>query len=120
MRQIENEFRYKGVDFKVLKRGQKALMLEAKADFYPDNCVSYEVWQLRHSKDVEINGVLVSAGERKPNDNDYPYSSHQFMSYLYTGTQQEKEKTVLEKAKKRFNEYETGIRPKKLTKDSVV
>lgn len=120
MRRIENEFKYHGVNFTIVKRGEKALLLKAEADFYPDSCVSYEVWQLRYSKDVEINGMKVEAGERKPGDNDYPYSAHQFMSYLYPGTQSQKVKTVLERAEKRFSEYEAGIRPKKLHKDSVV
>lgn len=107
MRRIEDNFKYKGVTFEVIKRGKKALMLKASASFYPKNCVSYEVWQLRYSKDSEIQGIAVAGGERKPSNEDYPYCAHQFMSYLYDSVD-----TMMEKVNKRFNEYEAGVRPK--------
>ena len=106
MIQLENEFKYKGVNFKILKRGEKAIMLRAEAPFY--DCVSLEVWQIRHSKDVTINGVLVPAREKKPSNEDYPYRAHQFMSKHY-----ESQYVMYEKANKRLKEYETGVRPQK-------
>ena len=78
MRLIEEEFKYKGVYFKVLKRGKAAIILEAKADFYP--CESVEVWKIRHSKESIIKGVVIDPGEKKPSNEDYPYYAHQYMS----------------------------------------
>lgn len=107
MRLIEDNFKYKGVTFEIVRRGSKALLLKAIAPFYPDDCVSYEVWQLRYSKDSEIQGVAVAGGERKPSNEDYPYCAHQFMSYLH-----DSEEAMMEKVEKRYYEYETGVRPK--------
>lgn len=109
MKKIENKFKYKGVNFEVLKRGEKCIMLKADATFY--NCKSVEVWQLRVSKESIIKGNVVPIHERKPSNEDYPYNAHQFMENHYKGGFIE----MMEKAEKRFNEYETGIRPKSLT-----
>jgi len=108
MRQIDNEFKYKGVYFKIIKRGEKAIMLEAKADFY--DCDSVEVWQIRHSKESIIKDQVIEAGERKPSNDDYPNVAHQFMSKFYENGV-EGMKAV---AEKRFQEYETGVRPKQI------
>ena len=108
MIQLEDKFTYKGVQFEIIKRGKKAVMLSAKADFY--DCDSIEVWQIRHSKDVTINGVLVPAREKKPSNEDYPYRAHQFMSKHYQSAYK-----MFAVALKRFNEYENGIRPKQVT-----
>ena len=107
MRKLEENFTYKGVTFKIIKRGQKAIMLDAKADFYNSNSV--EVWQLRYSKDRMIKGNLIKASEKKPSNEDYPYVAHQFM-----GSHFENDFLMLEKALERFNEYENGIRPKSI------
>tara|TARA_R110000772_G_scaffold189416_2_gene300419 strand:+ start:1904 stop:2242 length:339 start_codon:yes stop_codon:yes gene_type:complete len=105
MIKLDNEFRYKGVDFKITKRGKKAIMLDAKSDFY--TCPSVEVWQIRHSKDRTIKGNFISAGERKPSNEDYPYSAHQFMlNHFECGFD------FTKACDKMFNEYENGIRPK--------
>lgn len=105
MRKLEQEFKYKGVNFEILKRGEKAVMLSAESTYY--DCESIEVWQLRYSKDREIMGAFVSGGEMKPSNEDYPYRAHQFMRKHYDS----REKFVAV-CKKRFNEYESGIRPK--------
>lgn len=106
MIKLDNEFRYKGVDFKIIKRGKKAIMLDAKADFY--TCKSVEVWQIRHSKDKTIKNNFIPARERKPSNEDYPFSAHQFMlNHFECGFDFQKAYETI------FKEYETGIRPKK-------
>ncbi len=112
MIKLDNEFRYKGVDFKIIKRGKKSVMLEAKADFY--SCESVEVWQIRHSKDSKIKDRDILARERKPSNEDYPYSAHQFMSNHFR-SQEQYEKAYT----KMFNDYETGVKPKKLEHETV-
>ena len=107
MIKIEDQFRYKGVDFEVVKRGEKAILLTASADFY--TCKSIEVWQIRHSKDVTIKGNFVPAREKKPSNENYPYTAHQFMRNHF-----QTEEAFQYAALKRFNEYEEGIRPKKV------
>lgn len=107
MIQLEDKFKYKGVQFEIIKRGEKSVMLSAKSDFY--DCDSVEVWQIRHSKDVTINGVLVPAREKKPSNEDYPYRAHQFMSKHFASIYK-----MYKVANKRFDEYENGIRPKQL------
>lgn len=109
MEKIEGKFKYKGVNFEVLKRGEKALMLKADAEFY--TCRSIEVWQIRVAKESIINGNIIPIHERKPSNEDYPYTAHQFMENHYMLGYNE----MIEKANKRFNEYETGLRPKTLT-----
>lgn len=109
MKRIEEDFKYKGVTFKIVKRGKKAIMLDAKASFY--TCKSIEVWQIRESKGSVIGESLIEPHEKKPSNEDYPYSAHQFMENHYKGGYSE----MMQKAEKRFNEYETGIRPKRLT-----
>ena len=105
MEKIEGSFKYKGVEFEVIKRGEKAIMLKANADFY--TCKSIEVWQIRVSKESIIKGNVIPIHERKPSNDDYPYTAHQFMENHYKGGFDE----MMEKAEKRFNEYETGVRP---------
>lgn len=107
MIKLDNEFKYKGVNFKILKRGQKSIMLSAEAEFY--DCPSVEVWQIRESKDTTIKGNFVPAREMKPSNEHYPYTAHQFMSKHYPSVD-----VMYEKANKRFDEYEKGIRPKKI------
>lgn len=51
---LNDEFAYKGVRFKVIKKGKNAIMLNAESDFY--DCDSIEVWQLIKTKDRTING----------------------------------------------------------------
>jgi hypothetical protein len=75
MIKIEDQFRYKGVDFEV----------------------------------VTINGNFVPAREKKPSNENYPYTAHQFMRNHF-----QTEEAFQDAALKRFNEYEQGIRPKKV------
>lgn len=107
MIKIEDKFRHKGVDFEVVKRGKKALLLTASADFY--NCESIEVWQIRHSKDCEIKGNLIPAREIKPGNENYPFTAHQFMRNHFKN-QDDFQNAAL----KIFNEYESGVRPNKI------
>jgi len=99
MRLIEDEFKYKGVSFKVLTRGKKALVLSAKADFYA--CESIEVWKIRYSKDRTINSVLVTGGEKKPSNEDYPMFAHQYMQKSFNSYM-----SMLEIANSKFDYYE--------------
>lgn len=105
MIKLDNEFRYHGVDFKIIQRGENAIMLEAKADFY--TCDSVEVWQIRHSKDCTIKGNFVGARERKPSNEDYPYAAHQFMRNHFDNWDD-----FMRACDKMFMDYENGIRPK--------
>jgi hypothetical protein len=107
MVKIEKTFRHKQVDFEVVKRGEKALLLTARADFYI--CDSIEVWQIRHSKDSTIKGNFIPSREIKPGNENYPYTAHQFMRNHF-----KTEVEFQDAALKRFNEYEQGIRPKKV------
>ena len=107
MVKLERTFIYKGVTFEIIKKGKKAVMLDAKADFY--NCKSVEVWQLRYSKDSYIKGNLIPAREKKPSNEDYPYCAHQFMESHFNSHDE-----MMEVANKRFNEYESGERPRKI------
>ena len=77
MKLLDNEFKYKGVHFTLIKRGKKALIFKAEADFYP--CESIEVWKIRLSKDRKINGNVLTGGEKKPSNEDYPMFAHQYM-----------------------------------------
>lgn len=106
MRKLEKEFTYKGVRFKIIKRGKNALMLNAKSDFYC--CPSVEVWQIRIAPPKTINGKHIEGGERKPSNEDYPYSAHQFMQNHF-----DSELDMVSAALKLFNEYEQGVRPRK-------
>jgi hypothetical protein len=101
------KFIYKGVTFEVLKDGKNAIMLDAKSDFY--DCQSIEVWYKIETKDRYINGNFVRGGIKKPNNNDYPYTAHQFMAKHFNSI--EEFKAI---AEKRFNEYENLLRPKTL------
>lgn len=112
MKDLEQNFKYKGVDFEIIKKGEKAVMLRAKADFY--DCDSIEVWYLRYSKDRIINGVFVSGGVMKPSNEDYPYRAHQFLRKYYSSDEE-----FLGVCEKRFEEYETGLRPKAVIGDSL-
>jgi len=107
MKEFENEFKHKGVDFKVILRGKKAVMLEASASFYP--CKSVEVWQLRKRKETKIGNSIIPSGYRKPSNEDYPFTAHQFMENHF-----ESLKLMYAQCEIRFNEYEDGTRPKKL------
>lgn len=107
MIRLDNEFTHKGVTFKIIKRGKKAVILDAKADFY--TCESVEVWQIRHSKDSTIKGSFIAAREIKPGNENYPYTAHQFMRNHFKSDEE-----FMDAALKRFNEYENGIRPKKI------
>ena len=98
-------FIYRGVTFEVVRNGKNALMLYAKSDFLTCECI--EVWMKRESKDRTINGKLVKGGLRKPSNNDYPYTAHQFLSDHFKDGE-----TFRLTAMQRFNEYENGIRPK--------
>jgi hypothetical protein len=104
---LNEEFTYKGVRFKIIKRGKNAIMLDAKSDFY--DCSSIEVWQLIKTNDRTINGNFIKGGFKKPNNNDYPYSAHQFMSKHF-----DNEYLFYNKANERFDEYENGLRPKSI------
>lgn len=107
MKKLEEQFRYKSVDFKQIKRGEKAIMFEASAKFYGGNR-SIEVWQIREAKEVMIKDTVVEAHEMKPSNEDYGFKAHQFMENHFNSFDDLK----LE-AEKRYNEYETGERPKK-------
>jgi hypothetical protein len=104
---MEKIFRHKGVEFEVLKEGEKALLLSAKSDFY--DCESMEVWQIKERPDMTIGGKFVAGGLKKPGNNDYPFWAHQFMRKHYTS-----DEAFLNVVEKRFQEYEQGLRPKKL------
>ena len=99
MEKIEGEFKYKGVDFKVLKRGKKALLLSASAPFY--NYPSLEVWKLRLRKESKIQGNVLPKRERKPSNDDYPMYAKQFFENRYNGSQ-EMERLAMEA----FNKFE--------------
>ena len=107
MKELQQEFKYKGVNFKIIKEGQNAIMLDAQADFY--DCPSVEVWHKRTRPDTTIKGNFVEGGFKKPSNEDYPYNAHQFMEKHYASKE-----AMMEKVDKRFNEYETGKRPKKI------
>ena len=85
---------------KVLLRGKKALILSAKADFYA--CESIEVWKIRYSKDRTINGVIVTGGEKKPSNEDYPTYAHQYMENAFNDST-----SMLAMAYNKFNYYES-------------
>jgi len=106
MKKLEESFRYKGVDFTQIKRGEKAIMFKAEAEFYPVR--SIEVWQIREAKEVSIKGTIIEEHEMKPSNEDYGFKAHQFMENHF-----ESFDTLMEEAEKRFNEYESGERPKK-------
>lgn len=110
MKGLDRNFKYKGVDFEIIKQGEKAVMLRAKADFYGSD--SIEVWQLRYSKDRDIGGAFVSGGVMKPSNEDYPYRAHQFMRKHYSN-----DKEFLGTCEKRFEEYESGLRPKAVVEE---
>lgn len=105
MIRIEGTFKHKGVTFEVIQRGKKSVMLKATAPFY--DCKSVEVWQLRYAKASIIKGNKIDEREIKPSNEDYPYRAHQFMEKHFKGGFVDMMKT----ADKRFDEYETGIRP---------
>jgi len=107
MKELEQEFKYKGVNFKILKEGKNAILLDAKSDFY--DCPSVEVWHKRTRPDTTIAGNFVEGGFKKPSNEDYPYNAHQFMEKHYINNTD-----MMITALKRFNEYEDGKRPKKI------
>lgn len=107
MKKIEENFIYKGVTFKVIKRGKNAIMLDAKSNFLTSRCI--EVWQIRESQGSVINGNVIEPHEKKPSDNDYPYYAHQFLESHFKSFDE-----MMNKVNKRFDEYELGIRPKKM------
>jgi hypothetical protein len=100
-------FVYKGVTFEVVKNGKNAIMLNAKSDFY--DCESIEVWYKRMTNDRYINGSFVKGGIKRPSNNDYPYTAHQFMRKHFKTDEEFKEVVF-----KRFNEYEQLLRPKSI------
>lgn len=107
MKLIETEFKHKGVDFKVIKRGRYTLLLEAKAEFY--DCESVEVWKIRHSKERIIQGKTIDERERKPSNEDYPTDASQYFVKRYNGRAE-----MMEKAMVRFNKYESSGKLKEL------
>lgn len=113
MKKLEEQFRYKSVDFKQIKRGEKAIMFEASAEFYPVR--SIEVWQIREAKEVTIKGTTIEPHEMKPSNEDYGFRAHQFMENHFNSFD-----NLMLEAEKRFNEYETGERPKKKVEESVI
>lgn len=102
---VGDKFKYKGVDFEVLRVGKKAILLDAKADFLNGKCL--EVWMIRQRKDGTINGKFVKGGFKKPSNNDYPFTAHQFLETHFISDEQ-----LTLHALHRFQEYETGVRPK--------
>ena len=98
-RLIEDEFKFKGVNFKLIKRGKNALMFKAVSDFY--SCESIEVWKIRISKDRVINGVSITGGEIKPSNDLYPVYAHQYMRSAFKSNDD-----YVNSANNKFNYYE--------------
>ena len=107
MKKIDENFTYKGVTFRIIKRGKKAIMLDAKSHFLNGKCI--EVWQIRESQGSVINGNIIEPHEKKPSDNDYPFYAHQFLESHFKSFDE-----MMDKVFKRFKEYELGLRPKKI------
>jgi hypothetical protein len=106
MTKHEETFTYKGVTFKKIKEGKNATMFEASADFLTSRCI--EVWQNKIRKESSINGNVIKGGIKRPNNNDYPFSAHQFLASHFKS-----EQAMIKQAELRFQEYEQGLRPKK-------
>ena len=101
MKKIEENFKYKGVTFEVIKRGSKALIFKAKADFY--DCESLEVWKIRTRENVKIGDVFIGDLELKPSNENYYYTAHQYMRKYYKS-----DEAFYKAANDRFEAYEVG------------
>lgn len=101
MKTIEENFNYKGVTFEMIKRGSKALMFKAKADFY--DCESLEVWKIRKRFNVTIADRFIGDLELKPSNEDYYYTAHQYMRKHYKS-----DEAFYKAANDRFEAYEEG------------
>lgn len=95
MNRIEGTFKHKGVDFRVIKRNDKAIILSGEAPFY--DCDSLEVWKVRVVPERTIKGSLVESYERKPSDDDYGMYAFQYLRKRY-----DSDKEFMKVAVKRF------------------
>lgn len=110
VRLLPQEHTSGGWKLKQIKRGEHAVMYEGHMP--GTNLKSYEVWHIRERKATVINvkgkePTHVPRRELKPTNEDYPYWAHQFIVSHYHN----KDVTALDMANKRFEEYETGVRP---------
>lgn len=97
MNLIENTFKHKGVNFEVIKRGDKAILLKAEAPFYDSD--SLEVWEIKTRPERMIKDRVVEAQERKPSNEDYPEWASQYFRKRF-----DSDESFMEAAENKFNQ----------------